>query len=67
MAKRPFAALLSIAFTLSMLITFSIFPANADADKELRLICEEGTTQVENMHWSLYSIGERSDETYVLT
>lgn len=35
--------------------------------KELRLICEEGYTKVENMLWRLFRIGESRDGQFVLT
>ncbi len=67
MLKKVFAAFFSF-LSISLLLTVSLPVAScADDEKELRLICETGYTQVENMLWKVYHIGERKNNEFTLT
>ncbi|MBR1822844.1 MAG: Cna B-type domain-containing protein [Ruminococcus sp.] len=67
MNKRIFSRLLGLIFVF--FITAAVLPDKvlAQSDKELCIICEEGSTQVEGMRWRLYKVGERRDGEFVLT
>ena len=64
MLKKVFAAFFSF-LSISLLLTVSLPVASyADDEKELRLICDTGYTQVENMLWKVYHIGERKNNEF---
>ena len=67
MKKRIISGLLSLIFALFIPIAFISNISFAQPEKGLQLICEEGSTHVEGMHWKLYRIGERRNGELVLT
>jgi len=65
--KRAFSAIFSAFFMFTLFTSLLCLSAGGAQEKELRLICEKGSMQIENMHWSIYRIGERSSSGFVLT
>lgn len=64
--NKLFAALMSVLAAVSLLVLY--IPAAASADNSsVSLICESGSKAVADMHWSIYRIGERIDNEFVLT
>ena len=57
---------MSVLAAVSLLVLY--IPAAASADNSsVSLICESGSKAVADMHWSIYRIGERIDNEFVLT
>ena len=63
--NKLFAALMSVLAAVSLLVLY--IPAAASADNSsVSLICESGSKAVADMHWSIYRIGEKIDNEYVV-
>lgn len=65
--SRSYAVI--IGMLLFSLLFAAVLPVSvrADSGQTLRLICGDGSVQIENMYWSIYKVGERQGNEIILT